>query len=154
MAFFDTRRTLLLAALAASVMLGPTAHAADKAARAAIEAGAQALMDAVKARDADAIAATYTDDAQMLPANGDIVRGKAAIRKLWQDWIDEGLTGLLLEPNEIETAGGLGYDISMYKLYGTKGEVTDHGKSLVVWHKVKGKWKLHRDIWTTSVPAP
>lgn len=149
-----SRRLFAALALAACAALSLPAHATDKASRAGIEAGAKALMDAVKAKDADAIAATYTDDAQMLPANGDIVRGKAAIRKLWQEWIDDGLTGLLLEPNEIEAAGALGYDVSMYKLYGKDNEVTDHGKSLVVWHRVKGKWKLHRDMWTTSMPAP
>lgn len=140
----------LMAALGASA----TSQAEDKKARAAIEVGAKALMAAVAKRDAAAIAATYAPDAQMLPANGDIVNGREAIQKLWQGWIDEGLGGLLLEPNEIHAFGDFGYDLSMYKLSDTSGKVFDNGKSLVVWKKHKGKWMLYRDIWTTSVPAP
>jgi uncharacterized protein (TIGR02246 family) len=117
-----------------------------------IEAGAQALMDAVARRDAAAIAATYTPDAQMLPANSDTISGRQAIRTLWQTWIDEDLGGLKLVPIEIRVFGNDGYDISFYELTDGSGRVTDYGKSLVVWKKLNGKWYLHRDIWTTSVP--
>jgi ketosteroid isomerase-like protein len=30
----------------------------------------------------------------------------------------------------------------------------DEGKYVVIWKRHQGKWKLHRDIWTTSMPAP
>jgi hypothetical protein len=32
------------------------------------------------------------------------------------------------------------------------GKVLDKGKYIVIWKKEDGTWKLHRDIWTTSVP--
>jgi hypothetical protein len=30
----------------------------------------------------------------------------------------------------------------------------DEGKYVVVWKRVGGQWKLHRDIWTSSVRGP
>jgi ketosteroid isomerase-like protein len=30
----------------------------------------------------------------------------------------------------------------------------DRGKYIVVWKDEGGKWKLHRDIWNSSLPAP
>ena len=33
------------------------------------------------------------------------------------------------------------------------GKTADRGKSCVVWKKVNGQWMLHRDIWSTDMPA-
>ena len=32
--------------------------------------------------------------------------------------------------------------------------IIDKGKYFVIWEKVDGQWKLQRDIWNTSNPAP
>ena len=29
----------------------------------------------------------------------------------------------------------------------------DQGKYVVIFKQVEGRWKLHRDIWNTSLPA-
>jgi hypothetical protein len=31
--------------------------------------------------------------------------------------------------------------------------VLDQGKYIVIWKREKGQWKLHRDIFNSSVPA-
>jgi len=31
--------------------------------------------------------------------------------------------------------------------------VMDQGKYIVIWKQVEGEWKLHRDIWNTSMPV-
>jgi hypothetical protein len=33
------------------------------------------------------------------------------------------------------------------------GKVADRGKYCVVWKKVDTQWMLHRDIWSTDMPA-
>jgi ketosteroid isomerase-like protein len=33
------------------------------------------------------------------------------------------------------------------------GKQIDRGKYITVWKKQQGQWKLHRDIWNTSMPA-
>jgi ketosteroid isomerase-like protein len=34
------------------------------------------------------------------------------------------------------------------------GQVIDNGKYVVLWRREAGQWKLHRDIWNSSQPAP
>ena len=55
---------------------------------------------------------------------------------------------------EAEAQGDTAYEVGTYTLPGEGGKMLDVGKYVVVWKRVGGQWKLHRDIWTTSVPAP
>ena len=53
----------------------------------------------------------------------------------------------------IESAVGLAYEVGRYALSGQVGDI-DHGKYIVVWKKVGGQWKLHRDIFNSDVAPP
>jgi hypothetical protein len=44
-------------------------------------------------------------------------------------------------------------EIGRYSLLGANETLMDHGKYLVVWKRFDAQWKLHRDIWNTSVAA-
>jgi len=35
-----------------------------------------------------------------------------------------------------------------------RGYVLDKGKYIVIWKQEEGQWKLHRDIFNSSMPAP
>jgi ketosteroid isomerase-like protein len=48
----------------------------------------------------------------------------------------------------------LAFEVGTYAMKLKDGTVADRGKYVVVWLKEDGKWKLHRDIWNTSLPAP
>lgn len=123
-------------------------------AREAITAANARLCEALRARDADAIAACYTPDAQMLPANSDFVSGTAAITALWRTILDMGITDARLESAEVESLGDTAVEVGRYTLRVADGAAADEGKYVVVWHRHAGAWKLHRDIWTTNRPAP
>jgi ketosteroid isomerase-like protein len=41
-----------------------------------------------------------------------------------------------------------------YEILGDKAVSFDKGKFIVAWKKENGKWKMHRDIWNSSNPAP
>jgi ketosteroid isomerase-like protein len=34
---------------------------------------------------------------------------------------------------------------------GAEGNVLDRGKYVVVWQREQGQWRIHRDIWSTSL---
>ena len=110
------------------------------------------IGDAFKRGDATALANFYTSEAQLLPANSDVVRGTAAIRTFWQSALT-GLTGASLETVEVEEHGDTAIEIGRYRLLAAGDVVADQGKYIVVWKNDNGAWKLHRDIWTTSQPA-
>jgi uncharacterized protein (TIGR02246 family) len=122
--------------------------------RAAIEAAnKRSFIDGATKRDAVAMASVYTDDAIAYPANAAPVKGKAALQAMWKSVLDMGITGVELNTAEVESAGDIAYETGGYVMKLKDGTVADRGNYVVVWKRVKGEWRLHRDIWTTTMPA-
>ena len=117
-----------------------------------IEAANRRFIEAFRRRDADAVAACYTSGAQLLPSNSDVIAGTAQIAGFWRGAIDAGIADVRLETEEVEPRGDLAVEVGRYALAGADGGQIDRGKYLVVWRREGGGWKLHRDIWTTSLP--
>jgi uncharacterized protein (TIGR02246 family) len=122
--------------------------------RDAIEAANARFMAAFGTADPAAIAACYTADAQLLPANSDLVSGKEAIARFWGGALASGIAGARLETAEVEARDDLAVEVGRYSLTAADGGMLDNGKYVVVWHQDAGSWKMHRDIWTTNRPAP
>ena len=121
-------------------------------AKAAVDAANKTFTSAIEKRDAAAIGALYTTNA--FPPNGDIVRGRAAIQKMWQGVLDSGVASADLATLEVHADATLAYEVGTYTMSGKDGKPVDKGKYVVVWMKEGGAWKIHRDIWNTSMPAP
>jgi len=100
-----------------------------------------------------ALAELYTEDAQLLPPNSDFVIGKEAIRAFWQGIIDMGIKAVKLEIIEVASHGDTAIEMSKYTLEDKLGQALDRGKYIVVWKREGGQWKLHRDIFNSSMPA-
>lgn len=148
-------RRLPAVALAAAVTLGATAaSAAQDPAKAAIDAATRKFVAAFNKGDAAGVAATYSPDANAFPPHEAIVKGRAAIQKMWQGAIDSGITSISFGSTEVESAGNIAYESGTYEMKLKDGKVADRGKYCVVWKKVNGQWMLHRDIWSTDMPAP
>jgi len=128
------------------------ASAADDV-RSAIEAANKKWEAAASRGDGAGVAALYTTDAQLLPSHSDFVRGTQAIGQFWQAVFDSGVKGVSLTTLEVEACGNTAYEVGKLEIRGADGTVLDHGKYVVVWKKKGDAWKLHRDIWTTSVVA-
>lgn len=104
--------------------------------------------------DAASMGALYTENGQLLPPNSDFVTGRAAIQGVWQSVMDMGIKGAKLETVELEGVGDTAVEVGVYTLSGEGGQVMDRGKFIVIWKEEGGQWKLHRDIWNSSMPAP
>ena len=68
--------------------------------------------------------------------------------------MDSGVKGAKLEVVEVEGMGQTAVEVGRYALSDAEGNVLDHGNYVVIWRKVEGQWKLHRDIWNSNVPPP
>jgi uncharacterized protein (TIGR02246 family) len=121
--------------------------------RAAIAAPIEQFTAAFRRGDAAATAAVYTEDAQVLPPNSEIVSGRQAIQTLWQGAMDMGIKAVNLETVEVEGHGHTAHEVGKYTLQGMEGQVLDTGKYVVIWKQEAGQWQLHRDIWNSSRPA-
>jgi uncharacterized protein (TIGR02246 family) len=122
--------------------------------RDAIAAANENFMAAFKRGDAAGMAALYTVDGQVLPPNGDFLAGKEAIQAFWQALMDMGIREAKLEIVEVEGHGDTAIEVSKYTLQGDEGKVLDTGKYIVIWKQQGGDWKLHRDIFNSSMPPP
>jgi uncharacterized protein (TIGR02246 family) len=109
---------------------------------------------AFKRGDAATMANAYTSDAVLAPPHSDFVHGTEAIQRFWKGVITLGLRDVTLVTTEVEAHGELAIETGRYTLLTPDGATVDRGKYLVVWKNERGAWKLRRDIWTTSQPAP
>jgi len=114
----------------------------------------EAFMSAVANGDAAGVVAQYTDNAQFLPPNADLVTGKQEIQNAMQGFIDSGITGLKLESTEIKGMGDTAFEVGKYTLFTEGDQAVDNGKYIVIWKKVGEEWKLHRDIFNSNMPLP
>ena len=144
--------TALILAVVPLTLARPVAGEEDV--RAAVDAAYSKFMGAVKSGDGAALAALYTVDGQLLPAQSDAVTGTDAIRAFWQGVFDSGTKGATLTTLELESHGDVAYEVGRYELRGADDVVLDSGKYVVIWKREDGAWKLHRDIWTTSASPP
>jgi uncharacterized protein (TIGR02246 family) len=128
--------------------------ASAKTVREIIEAANKEFMAAADRGDAGGLAALYTEDGQLLPPNSDVMSGQEAIQAFWQGAMDMGIQSAHLQTVEVERQGEAIIEVGAYTLHGEGGQQLDRGKYIVIWKQEGGQWKLHRDIFNTSMPAP
>ena len=113
----------------------------------------QNFMTAFSNQDAEAMAALYTQDAKLLPPNSDFVVGNEAVKNFWGGLFTAGADEAILETLEVFGTGSTASEVGTFVIK-SNGVELDHGKYVVVWKKVQGKFYLHRDCWNSSNPAP
>lgn len=127
---------------------------AQQDARPGIEAANKQFVATFGKGDAAGLAAMYSATAIAYPPNSEPVSGRAAIQKIWQGAMGMGIKAVTLTTSEVETYGDTAYEVGGYTMLGEGGKHLDHGKYIVIWKREQGAWKLHRDIWNTSMPGP
>lgn len=130
-----------------------TNQGTSTAVQAAIAAVNENFMAAFNRWDAAGLADFYTENGQLLPTGSDFVTGRAAIQAFWQAAMDMGRKTVRLETVEAKGHGDTAIEIGKYTLRREAGNVIDRGKYVVIWKQEGGQWKLHRDIWNSSLSA-
>ena len=138
--------------LAAALMVSALPVRAD-ATRDGITAANAQFSAAVAKGDAAAVAALYTDDAVLMPAGSDNLKGRAAILKFWQGALSSGVGAVKFTSIDVFGRGAMATEVGEYELSDKAGKSIDHGKYIVVWRRDAGRLKLHRDMFATSIPA-
>lgn len=114
---------------------------------------------AAKAKDANAIAGLYSNDAVSQSPNAPPLAGHDAIIKYNQDFLK--LPQMVItggsDAISLSDDGTMAYDLGHYSLtyVDAKGKaVKDEGKYLEVLKKVDGKWKIVADANNTNLAPP
>ena len=119
-----------------------------------INAANEVFVAAYNRGDAAGLAALYTEDGQMLAPNAPLMTGQEAVQGFWQAVMDMGIEKAAIFTGEVEGHGDTAIEVSNYKLFAAGDQELDQGKFIVIWKKVHGDWKLHRDIFNSSNPPP
>jgi uncharacterized protein (TIGR02246 family) len=125
--------------------------------RQAIEEANVKFGEAARAGDASTLASYYTEDARLLPPNSEMIEGRAGVEAYWTGGFQMGIKDIVLTTVEVMGMGDMVCEIGKAKVsIQPEGmdAIEDSGKYLVVWKKGEdGMWRLHVDIWNSSLPA-
>lgn len=111
------------------------------------------------AKDADKLAAHYTQDAVLMAPEMAAISGKDAIRTSLQQMVADPALSLTFQPTTVQVAksGDLAYTQGTYSITmtdpHTKKVVNGHGSYVTVYRKqADGTWKAASDIATSDAP--
>jgi uncharacterized protein (TIGR02246 family) len=137
----------------------PAKAPVDQAAiSAAIDSVNTMWTGAVAAKDSNAVASLYAEDAHLLPVNATRIDGREGIRQMWAGMF--AMPGFDLRPVSntkiISEAGDLVVDLGTYEFSGTdpKGKpMHETGKYVTALKKVNGEWKIVVDTFNGDGPS-
>jgi len=124
--------------------------AQSSALRSSVENGEAKFAKLFASGDSAGVGNLYSEDAELLPPNGAIVKGRQNIRPFWQGAWDAGVKKIEVKTVETDGNGKTAYEVGRYALYGEAGYVLDEGKYVVIWKRSGETWFLYRDIWNSN----
>ena len=150
---------VILGMVLATVASGQSPRVASGLSRrdqAALRSIAQRDSAIVLARNWDALAAEYAEDAVRLPPNQPPVQGRAAIRR----WLDQlpPITSFSFHLDELHGTGSLAYLRGSYTITvapSGAAPISDAGKELIVLRRqADGSWLRVADAWNSNLAPP
>jgi uncharacterized protein (TIGR02246 family) len=107
------------------------------------------------AKDANALAAFYADDAISLASDKPMLVGNAAIKKDIEEGLAKRPKGakLTYEVMDVYGAGNYATEVGKTTRMDSTGKVTTTGKYMAIWEKRNGKWICIRDIGNEDAKA-
>jgi uncharacterized protein (TIGR02246 family) len=116
-----------------------------------IQAAQNSLAEAMAARDAKRAVALYTDDARMMPHGAPTCADHGAIAAFFTGAFDSGIVSARFFTDEVDGDSAQATEVGRYELYaanpGGDRVLAASGRYLVVWRKVDGEWRIHRDMF-------
>ncbi len=148
-------RRIVIAAFAMTVLAAcqPADTALSDEDVAAINSLKSSYVQAVVTGDADAVAATYAEDATEMPPDLPARQGREAIRAANGTPVPD----LILTAVELDGRDGLAFERGTWSVTTTVADTTvaATGKYLTVFRKqVDGSWLIANGIWNSDAPMP
>lgn len=100
--------------------------------------------------DSSLLISKYTKDGCIMPANTPKLCGSHAIAMFFNGAKSNGVQNISLTTEEVMGGPEVVVETGTYELFGAANKSLDKGKFLVAWKIEDGKWKMHRDIFTTN----
>ena len=108
---------------------------------------------AFNAGNSTKLASLYTEHATLSPGNGEVLKGRAAIAKLFQSFIDNGAKNHQIEVIETHQDKAQIVQLSHWKAEGVNDKqekISFGGILLSVAQKTDGQWKTVSHVWNAA----
>ena len=130
-------------------------HSTLRPVKAAIEASNKTYGDAFVKGDSALMIAKYTKDGCIMPEGAPKMCGAEGLGAFFAVGHKQmGIKNVKLTTEEVMGSGDVVVETGTYDLIGAADKSMDKGKYVVAWKQEDGKWKMHRDIFTSSVAPP
>jgi ketosteroid isomerase-like protein len=117
-----------------------------------IEAADKEICSLLSKGDSVSAANMYSSDGKLMVNNMPSITGKENIASFWGGFTKMG-ADISLTTLEIWGDENFISEEGLFEIKLKDGKVADKGKYIVLWKKEEGKWKIHRDISNTDLPA-
>ena len=115
------------------------------------ESAVTALETAFNRGDVAACAAVYSDDAEIIPEDGPVVRGHEAITAFFKDQVAREIS-FGTETSFNTARGDIGVEQGTYRIRDVqRGIDVEYGEYLNVWRKVNGQWHAFRSMYNVTM---
>ncbi len=102
--------------------------------------------------DSSLLISKYTKDGCIMPANAPKLCGSNAIAMFYKGGKAMGIQNIALTTDEVIGGPEVVVETGAYEVLGEANKSLDKGKYVIAWKMEEGKWKMHRDIFTTDIP--
>ena len=120
--------------------------------KAAIEASNKTYGDAFVKGDSALMIAKYTKDGCIMPEGAPKMCGAEGLAAFFAVGHKQmGIKNVKLTTEEVMGSGDVVVETGTYDLIGAGDKSMDKGKYVVAWKQEDGKWKMHRDMFNSSV---
>jgi ketosteroid isomerase-like protein len=118
-----------------------------------IEAANREVSEFMAKGDSAGLASCYGTEGILLLNNMPAVKGKENLTKIWGGFINAGIGAIELNTTEVWGDENFITEEGTFVLKAKDSTQLDRGKYLVLWKKENGKWRFHRDISNSDLPA-
>jgi ketosteroid isomerase-like protein len=114
------------------------------------------FADVLLRHDHGALFDLFTSDTLVLPSGGPLVRGRDAAVAFWTAATSDPARRLRSAFEAVDSMfeGDVVIEVGLATVSAVQAdgreEIADHGKYIVVWKPVDGRWKRHRDIFNSD----
>lgn len=143
------RKSIMLLLVALSIGFTTMSQNSSKAEK-AIKKNGEMMQKAMKNGDMDTFASFFADGAFFKISNHDALTGREAIIEAHKPMMEQSIN-LSLDMKEVMDFGDYAYEYGKYELHSKEGAQMDHGYYSTLWKKEDGKWKIYRDVISSSV---
>ena len=148
--------------VAGAVAIACSSKAAEKndaqhsALQAGVDSAANRLLTALRSDAADSLLALMPEDVIIMPPNEPVLRGKAAVRSWYSQFVKQMRTSSLnITDRELFIGGAYATEVAGFawtlvpRAGGTP--ITDRGSYMQVWRREpSGRWVFSREVWNSS----